>query len=703
MKNFRLLAIVCFALMGCSSETEEILSPIKVEVVQTDAGYQLMRGGEPYHIKGAGMAIDDIEAFAAHGGNSIRNWSTTSDYQSVQELLDSAHSNGVTVALCLPMQAERWGFDYDDPEAVAAQLAVFREQVLKYRDHPALLVWIIGNELNHSYTNPKVYDAVNDVAEMIHELDPNHPTTTTVSGFEDDVIVEIQARAPTLDFISFQTYGSLFGLPDNILASGFDAPFMVTEWGTLGYWDMEQTAWGAPTELTSSEKADVIMRAHRDVIATLEEQLIGSYVFFWGQKQERTPTWFGLLTENGETTEAVDVMHYIWNGTWPANRAPRVESIVLDGKGYKENVSLAAGESYEATFKVSDHENDPLQYRWEIKPESAATQTGGDFEESISSFEGLVANATAATTTITAPGPGRYRLFAYAYDGQGHAAHANIPFIVGAAILQSQDDLIAGEVMAVAYSGFREGQHPDRGEGAMNPSDDEILEDLEILVAHDFKLIRLYDSEENSASTLRVIRQHDLPIKVLLGIWLRAEFSNHERCDWLDEPIPEEELAANTLKNAAQLQRGIELANQFDDIVVAVNVGNEALVEWNDHMVPLEKVIAYVRQVKAAIEQPVTVADNYEWWIQDGAATCGRSRFSWHSYLSGLGRQRRLTRRCRTRSTISRACERRCPTNRSQFSKPAGRASPWSSAIAPVKPTRLATTVNWSNFRARPT
>jgi exo-beta-1,3-glucanase (GH17 family) len=51
---------------------------------------------------------------------------------------------------------------------------------------------------------------------------------------------------------------------------------------------------------------------------------------------------------------------------------------------------------------------------------------------------------------------------------------------------------------------------------------------------------------------------------------------------------------------------------------VAVNVGNEALVDWNDHMVPLEKVIAYVERVKSAIEQPVTVADNYAWWIRDG-------------------------------------------------------------------------------------
>jgi len=186
-------------------------------------------------------------------------------------------------------------------------------------------------------------------------------------------------------------------------------------------------------------------------------------------------------------------------------------------------------------------------------------------------------------------------------------------------IKQAPGDLLAGEVMAIAYSGFREGQHPDRGDGAKNPSAAEILEDLKILVAHNFNLIRLYDSGENSLATLELIRQHDLPIKVLLGMWLEAEFSNHEGCAWCDEPIPDSELAENTLRNIAEVARGIDLARQFDDIVVAVNVGNEALVDWNDHMVPLENVIAYVRQVKAIIEQPVTVADNYVWWIRDGA------------------------------------------------------------------------------------
>jgi exo-beta-1,3-glucanase (GH17 family) len=186
-------------------------------------------------------------------------------------------------------------------------------------------------------------------------------------------------------------------------------------------------------------------------------------------------------------------------------------------------------------------------------------------------------------------------------------------------ILQGNDDLLSGEVMAISYSGYREGQHPDRGNGAKPPSPDEVLEDLQILVGNGFGLIRVYDAGEHTQTTLEVIELHKLPIKVVLGTWLRAEFSNHEGCPWLHEPIPDEELAQNRIRNVAEIEQAIELARRYADIVVAVNVGNEALVDWNDHMVPLERVIEYVRTVKAAISQAVTVADNYLWWINEGA------------------------------------------------------------------------------------
>jgi exo-beta-1,3-glucanase (GH17 family) len=186
------------------------------------------------------------------------------------------------------------------------------------------------------------------------------------------------------------------------------------------------------------------------------------------------------------------------------------------------------------------------------------------------------------------------------------------------AIQQRKADLLSGVSKAVCYSGFRAGQHPDRGDGAVNPSRDEILEDLNILAAEGFELIRLYDSGENSQTVLELIKENKLNIRVMLGIWLSAELSNHETCAWLTEPIPDEVLANNKLVNRAEVEKGISLANRYKDIVVAVNVGNEALVDWNDHKVDVDTLITYVKQVKKHIKQPVTVAENYEWWAANG-------------------------------------------------------------------------------------
>lgn len=186
------------------------------------------------------------------------------------------------------------------------------------------------------------------------------------------------------------------------------------------------------------------------------------------------------------------------------------------------------------------------------------------------------------------------------------------------AVQQRTADLLSGTYKAVCYSGFRAGQHPDRGEGAVNPTREEIFEDLNILAKEGFELIRLYDSGENSQTVLELIAAHKMNIRVMLGIWLSAELSNHESCAWLTEPIPDEVLANNKLVNRAEIGKGIALANQYRDIIVAVNVGNEALVDWNDHKVDVDTLISYVKHVKKKIKQPVTVAENYEWWAANG-------------------------------------------------------------------------------------
>lgn len=207
-------------------------------------------------------------------------------------------------------------------------------------------------------------------------------------------------------------------------------------------------------------------------------------------------------------------------------------------------------------------------------------------------------------------------------------------------IKQKETNLIAGRFKAVAYSGFRSGQHPDRGNGAVSPGDDEILEDLNILTRDsNFGLIRLYDSQENSQSVLRLIKKNNINLKVMLGIWLDAEISNHEACWWLTEPIPDAVLQANKIKNKKEIATAIRLAKQYPDIIAAINVGNETLVSWNDHMVTLDSVISYVRRVKSSVSQLVTVADNFKWWAESGAELAREVDFlAVHTYPAWEGK-----------------------------------------------------------------
>jgi exo-beta-1,3-glucanase (GH17 family) len=217
--------------------------------------------------------------------------------------------------------------------------------------------------------------------------------------------------------------------------------------------------------------------------------------------------------------------------------------------------------------------------------------------------------------------------------GAGTAADATNPAV--APIQQTPAGLLCGIKRAVCYSGFRTGQRP----GGANPSDGEILEDLQIISRQaDWGLIRLYDARENSEAALRLIEANHLKLKVLLGAWLAAEVSN-TNCPWHRQPTPEAELQANRRANAGEIERAIRLANQYPNIVVAVAVGNECLVDWSGQMVTVDSIVGYVRKVKQSVNQPVTVADNYEWWAAHGKDLAKELDFvSVHTYAEWDGK-----------------------------------------------------------------
>ncbi len=405
--------------------------PVKVEVRQVDGGYQLFLDRTPFYVKGAGLEFGSQEKLAAHGGNSFRTWRTENGRESGREVLDRAMKNGLYVMMGLDIARQRHGFDYDDAAAVKRQFDQVKAEVAKYKDHPALLVWAIGNELNLGANNPKVWDAVNELSKMIHEVDPNHLTTSPLAGIGKDLVNLIRTRAPDLDFLSVQMYADIINLPRYLKECGWQGPYMVTEWGATGHWEVGKTQWGAPIENDSTTKADFYQKRFETVIQPDKKQCIGSYVFLWGQKQERTPTWYGMFLENGEETATVDVLHRAWNGEWPQNRSPHLAGAWLEGKTASQNVRLKPGQTCTAKVQASDPDQDPLHYSWEVLEESTDLKWGGDFETKPKCLPELIAEPRKSEVSLKAPSkPGAYRLFVYVFDGHGHAAHANIPFQV---------------------------------------------------------------------------------------------------------------------------------------------------------------------------------------------------------------------------------------------------------------------------------
>ncbi len=428
-----LMLAAMIGFMGCNSiQPEEPSSKaVKVKLTKESYGYQLFVDGKPFYIKGAGFEGSDPSSVAKHGGNAIRTWRTGDDQITGQQMLDEAHANGLMVVMGLEVARERHGFDYDDDAAVKQQLENIKAEVLKYKDHPALLAWGIGNELNLRYTNPKVWDAVNDISTMIKEIDTNHLTTTMLAGAGKNDVRAVVEQCPSLDFLSFQLYGSIVNLPEYIAESGYDGAYLVTEWGVTGHWEVPKTAWDRPVEENSHMKAMAYKERYENIIASDAFHCIGSFVFLWGQKQERTPTWYGMFLESGEKKEAVDVMQYVWTGEWPDNRAPQLSEFRMNGKIALDNVYLSPKDEIRAEVTVIDPDGDSLVYHWEILPEVPVEQQsdGGDFEPRPATM--LLKETKENTYTLHAPEkPGEYRLFVYVLDGHNNAATANIPFYV---------------------------------------------------------------------------------------------------------------------------------------------------------------------------------------------------------------------------------------------------------------------------------
>ena len=396
--------------------------PVPVKINVTADGTRLLRDGKPYQIKGAGGS-GNWEMLAKYGGNSVRTWGA----EDLARQLDEAQKLGLTVTAGIWLGHTEHGFSYDDPKQVEAQFESAKKVIDQFKNHPALLMWGIGNEMEGygEKTDPKMWAAVQQIAAYAHQADPNHPTMTVIAEIGGDKVAALHKNCPDIDVVGINSYAGAASIPDRYPKAGGTKPYILTEFGPAGTWEIAKTEWGAPLEPTSSQKADSYANAWKSAIAD-KPLALGGYAFTWGNKQEATATWFGMLLPDGEALGAVDAMSRVWTGKAPPESAPVIESYKLAGAP-----KVAPGALVNADLKVSDPDGDPVKVEWVLRGDLMIAGTNGDAEAAPPTYADAIIKSDNNGAQVKMPEiGGAYRLFAYARDGKNGAAVANIPLFV---------------------------------------------------------------------------------------------------------------------------------------------------------------------------------------------------------------------------------------------------------------------------------
>jgi len=397
---------------------------VPVEVVETAAGHwQLLRGGQQYHIKGAG-GDGPKDMLAAAGANTFRTWGVGPE---LGAQLDEAQELGLTVVVGHWLGHPRHGFDYNDLDMVTEQFERVRRDVLAYRDHPALLLWAVGNEMEGfaEGDDAAVWSHVQALAAMIKDLDPHHPTMTVTAEIGGRRVRAVHDLCPDIDIMGINSYGGLPSVPQRYKKLKGAKPIIITEFGPPGTWEIAMTEFGAPPELTSTEKAVVYRDAYTAGCLEAGGLCLGGFAFTWGFKMEATSTWYGMFLPNGDKLAAVDAMTEIWSGQPPANLCPEIRSFRLIGRDV-----VQPGDTVQVALDIADPEDAAVQVQWLVRGETDDYFTGGDAQAAPFELDGIIVASSPTAATLVMPGGGLYRLYMFASDGSGAGATATVPIKV---------------------------------------------------------------------------------------------------------------------------------------------------------------------------------------------------------------------------------------------------------------------------------
>jgi hypothetical protein len=326
---------------------------------------------KPFEVKGATFGFDeDVANYDQYfqelqylGVNTIRTWGT-GEY--TPQLLDAAHSHGIKVMLGIWMRHGRPGmeaddsFDYiHDAEGKEAMYKNALDIVKRYKDHPAILTWGVGNEVYLNIATDEEKAAYSKLLEricaQIKTIDTKHPVTSVeawVFGVD-----WWQKYVPSIDIYGINTYGAGADfLPEALAEKGVEKPYVITEFGVRGEWEIEEDENGVKPEPTDQEKYDAIVKGYREWIKP-KPNCLGVYVFHYATGDSHVAPW--LLTHfKGMIRPAYWAIRAAYTGKDPDNYVPDIKLFQLEGNKVKSGVWVSVkldledkeGEALEVSF-----------------------------------------------------------------------------------------------------------------------------------------------------------------------------------------------------------------------------------------------------------------------------------------------------------------------------------------------------------------
>ncbi|MCG9895035.1 MAG: hypothetical protein MH204_06135 [Fimbriimonadaceae bacterium] len=418
------------SLLALAIFSSESAAPPKVELRgDFQSGFRLLRNGQPFFVNGIGYGgggpAGGLEAARAMGANAFRTWGA----DQLPDVLPQAQRHGFHVLAGLWLGHERHGFSYNDPAQLNRQREEVRQAVLRWKDHPSIFAWGLGNEMEgfDGGAHPRIWRHIEELAQMVKRLDPNRPVVTVVAEINPEKVKAMNELAPSIDIIGINSYGGAGSVSRRWREFGGRRPYMLTEFGPVGQWELPKNEWGVNTEFTSTEKAEQYRRHYKGGVADDPKLALGGFAFLWGWKQEVTHTWYAMRLKTGETVASADVMSEFWTGKKPEHLSPVITRFEAEGP-----VQVKVGGEVRVRLEASDPDGDPLTYEWKLYDEAVELKSGGDEEERRATRPGALVSGGSNGAVFTTRGltPANYRIFLVIRDGRGKAATANLPIRV---------------------------------------------------------------------------------------------------------------------------------------------------------------------------------------------------------------------------------------------------------------------------------